>query len=209
MKSKIFKFFLIMTLILQIFVISPVFVKANTTTNSVNIDFSDENAVYDVSNVTAGICDYEILGGQYGKAPNDKSIRLYSVGGSAAGVDSQKKLKIEDETLPLVTEGEYTHLSYQYLNEDGYSILGVNLGYYLPDNETKKYDKFFMTQPRTATILKQIRFMPKANSALNFNASNNGIWHQVDIYFSPSSVENVTLFIDGNKYEKDFQKERY
>ena len=133
MKSKFLSLLLALVMLLQLSTVAPVFSSGSTSEKFV-VDFSDSAAQYNVSNTIAGTFDYSIVKGQYGKAPDDASIRLYSVGGSADGMNAKRTLKIETYDVPVASDGQYSHLSYQFLNEDGYSILGVNIGYYLPDN---------------------------------------------------------------------------
>jgi len=202
LKSKFLSLLVALVMLLQISIVAPVF-SSGSTSAKFAVDFSDSAAQYNVSNTIAGTFDYSIVKGQYGKAADDASIRLYSVGGSADGMNAKKTLKIETYDVPVASDGQYSHLSYQFLNEDGYSILGVNIGYYLPDNVTKKFDKQIMTQPRTATIWKQNRILPNAGTNKKNIDSTTGTWSQVDIYFSPTSTADTVLFVNGTKYSVD------
>lgn len=199
MKSKFLSLILAVAMILQFGTIVPVFAQ---TSSRVAIDFSDETATYSVSNTIDGIFDYQIAKGQYGKAKDDASIRLYSNGGSSDGINKTKTLTIPTSAVELASQGEYTHLSFQFLNEDGGSTIGVNIDTYAADGTTKRYSDNILVQSRTNTIPQRNIILPQATGKQVIDLTI-GAWYQMDIYFDPTDITSTTYFLNGIKYTKD------
>jgi len=202
MKTRFFGILMVVMLVLQSITFTSVFANESATDRLV-FDFSDANASYTVTNTIENQFDYEIVKGQYGKAPDDGSIRLYSLGGSASGLEKTKalELSISDTQVSAASSGEFVHLSYQYLNEDGYSALTVRANYYAADNTDQKvYDATIMTQPRVDTV-RQSRFFQNAAKKVDNNTNFTGTWSQADIYFDPTNIANTTVFHNGVKLD--------
>lgn len=202
MKTKFFGIMMVVMLVFQSITFTSVFANGSAT-DRVVFDFSDANASYTVTNTIGNQFDYEIVKGQYGKAPNDGSIRLYSLGGSASELGKTKalELSISEAQVPVAASGEFVHLSYQYLNEDGYSALTVTANYFAADSASQKiYDAKIMTQPRADTV-RQSRFFQDAPTKVNDNTNFTGTWSQADIYFDPTNIANTTVFHNGAKLD--------
>lgn len=200
MKTRFFGILMVVMLVLQSITFTSVFANGSATDRLV-FDFSDANASYTVTNTIENQFDYEIVKGQYGKAPNDGSIRLYSLGGSASELGKTKalELSISEAQVPVAASGEFVHLSYQYLNEDGYSALTVTANYFAADKTTEKiYDATIMTQPRSDTV-RQSRFFQNASTRVNHEKNYTATWSQADIYFDPTNIANTTVFHNGEK----------
>lgn len=181
------------------------------TEKKVNIDFSGTVNIgsnYDirsVSNVISGVQDYSFEKGQYGKAPDDVSMRLYTVGGSYGA--STKNLTIRNDNVAVASSGEYSHLSFQFLNENLYSNLTARLTYQA-NNGSTIWNKTFLAQPFNSSYPKHSRVFT-GTSQYNWETRPGvfldyehkiGTWNQIDIYFSSTSFSAI-YFINGNKAE--------
>lgn len=201
MKTKFFGILMVAMLVLQSITFTSVL--ADNTVESMVVDFSEATPAYTKVDC-GGVNDCAVVKGQFGKGSNDASIRLYSMGGTDSTAAQKPSITINTSSVAAAANDQYTHLSFQFLNEDGYSTIAVTVAYIAADG-TNKYSKQIVTQSRTATLSQRTTVLPKATGKTNFNC-DYGAWHQLDMYFNPASVNPTTYYLDGTKYEVDATK---
>ncbi|MBR3933645.1 MAG: hypothetical protein IKJ68_07030 [Clostridia bacterium] len=204
MKTKFFGILIVVMFILQSITFTSVF--ADTTSpERVVVDFSADGAIANASGIVAGVHDYSIVKGQFGKALDDASLRLYSHGGTTAGVNGTITVNMSVD-VAKASDGEYSHLSFQFLNEDGYSTLGVKTGFYSTAGK-RLYTKEILTQSRSSGLsMRSIILNGATNKKVHDSGLGYGEWHQLDVYFSSSDSTAAAYFLDGKKYAIDATK---
>lgn len=204
MKSKIISLLLAFTLIL------PLGAAANTgAVQSANvIDFTNDDSVLTLGYGTADPDSRggHIAKGQYGKHADDASYRLFSTGGTAQSVESASgksvaTLKVANDGIAEAANGQFYHLGFQYLNEDGLSTLAAKIDYVSAATDETLSDVNIMSQPNDNFF--RTRIFPNcdkvdgANQRYQYDGNVTGTWNQLDLYFSSADTGNTAIFING------------
>lgn len=162
-----------------------------------NVTFSSATG-YTVANNVAGTQDYEIVKGQYGKSSGDSSMRLYTVGGTYSSSGKQYVRIAPD--ISAASSGEYIHVSFEYLRENLFCGLTVEMGMY-DSQGTKLYTKKLIDCLSAPTTIGTVRVLSNATNSSTSGTHYDykelvGSWKRIDMYFSPDT-NKAKVFIDG------------
>lgn len=201
MKFRGIKLLMVAILVLQSITFTSVYASTGT---GVSIDFSQSGGYTPVYNTPADKQNNAIVYGQYGKAADDASLRMYSLGGTYynnRNQDSRSNQYIQViPDLTVTSSGEYIHLSFEYLRENYYSGLNVNISF-KDSNGTVVSNKALLTSlPTNATYYHgEILFnnLGTTNGSSRYAYQSIGQWDKVDVYFSPST-NTATSFVNGS-----------
>lgn len=203
MKTRSLKLLMAVILIMQTITFTTVFADASSTPSTVvtSVDFSGSKLYDTTSGVVAGKNDHAVVYGQYGKAADDASLRMYTNG--TAGANSQL---IRYNPVLTLEENEYVHISFDYLREDYYSGLKMDMSFNdLSNTSSLKYDCVVMDTPTSSSSwYNKIRLFTsnKGGAQTSIDDRYVGSWRKIDMYFGYSTTHCI-VFIDGVKKDID------
>lgn len=196
MKQRSLKLLMAVILIMQTISFTSVFASAESNAATF-VDFSGTKYFDQNLQVTDGVAGNAIVYGQYGKAHDDASLRMYTTGGD----NSENQIVRYNPNLTIAS-GEYVHISFEYLREDLHSGLRVDMTF--KSDGSTMFDRYILDHPvNSSDFVNLVRLFNSTKRDVEVKVKDNyGSWCKVDAYFS-YSTGNATIFLNGVKYEKD------